>query len=52
MPTQIKKDSKSCYAQWGDHGTKYYYKCGIKEARKRAVSKANAQGRAIKSQEE
>jgi hypothetical protein len=43
MPVQTKKDSKGCYAQWGNHGKKYYYTCGNKAARDRAKSKAHEQ---------
>lgn len=46
MPTHTGKDSKGCYAQWGGHGKKYYYTCGNKAARNRAIRKANAQGQA------
>jgi len=45
MPTHTRKDSKGCYAQWGSK-TKYYYTCGNATARKRAIGKANKQGRA------
>lgn len=45
MPTKTSKDSKGCYAQWGNK-TKYYYKCGDSDARKRAIAKANKQGAA------
>ena len=46
MPTHTGKDSQGCFAQWGGHGKKYYYKCGDKAAEDRAKDKANAQGRA------
>lgn len=46
MPTRTGKDTKGCYARWGGHGKKYYYKCGDKKARERAKAKADAQGRA------
>ncbi len=45
MPTHTGKDSKGCYAQWGNQ-KKYYYKCGNAAARARAKAKANAQGQA------
>jgi len=50
MPTKTKQDIKGCYAQWGEHGAKYYYICGNEEARQNAVDKANTQARAIKSE--
>jgi hypothetical protein len=46
MPTQTGQDTQGCYARWGNHGKKYYYKCGDKAARERAKDKADAQGRA------
>jgi hypothetical protein len=46
MPVHTGKDSKSCFAQWGGHGKKYYYTCGDDAARGHAVKKAEAQGRA------
>jgi len=52
MPVHTKQDSKGCYAQWGNSGAKYYYKCGDDAARKRAVVKAERQGRAIKASQE
>lgn len=45
MPTRTGKDKKGCFARWGS-GKKYYFKCGNRQARKRAISKANIQGRA------
>ena len=48
MPTRIEKDSKGCFARWGSQ-KKYYYKCGNAAARKRAITKANAQSRAIRA---
>ena len=48
MPTRLGKDSKGCYARWGNQ-TKYYYKCGDPAARNRARAKANAQGAAIRA---
>lgn len=48
MPTKTGKDSKGCFAQWGS-ATKYYYKCGNDDARKRAIAKANKQGQAIRA---
>jgi len=50
MPVHTGKDSKGCYARWGEHGKKYYYKCKDKESRERAENRALQQGRAIKSQ--
>jgi len=49
MPVHTGKDSKGCYARWGTHGAKYYYKCGNAAARDRAKAKAAKQGRAIKA---
>lgn len=46
MPTHTGKEGDKCFAQWGSHGKKYFYTCGNDSARKRAISKANAQGRA------
>jgi hypothetical protein len=46
MPTQTGKDAQGCYAQWGNHGKRYYYTCGDDAARGRARKKADAQGRA------
>lgn len=48
MPTSTGKDSKGCYAQWGNQ-TKYYYRCGDAEARERAKAKADRQGRAAQA---
>lgn len=45
-PIRHGKDSKGCFAQWGNSGKKYYYKCGDKDARDRADSKAQGQARA------
>jgi len=50
MPVHTGKDSKGCYARWGEHGKKYYYECNDKTSRERAKSRALQQGRAIKSQ--
>jgi len=50
MPTICRSDNEGCYCQWGKQ-TKYRYKCGDKAGRERAKGKANAQGRAIHSQE-
>ena len=36
MPTHSGKDEKGCYMQWGGQA-KYYYECGNKEAKKKAV---------------
>lgn len=46
MPTHTGKDAKGCFAQWGGHGAKYYFTCNDDAARKRAIAKADAQGRA------
>jgi len=46
MPTHTGKDKKGCYAQWGNHGHKYYYECGNAVAREAAKDKADKQGRA------
>ena len=46
MPTKTGKDSKGCFARWGDHGKKYYYECGNRKAREAAKKKADKQGRA------
>jgi len=46
MPVTTGKDSKGCYAIWGEHGKKYYYECGNAQARARARKKAQEQGRA------
>jgi hypothetical protein len=43
MPTHTGKDSKGKFAQWG-HQKKYYYQTST--GKKRAVSKADKQGRA------
>jgi len=40
MPVQLGKDSKGCFAKWGNQGHKYYYKCGSYIARKNAKRKA------------
>lgn len=45
MPVRSGKDSKGCYYQWGSQ-KKYYYKCGDKDARKKARAKAAKQGQA------
>lgn len=47
MPVQYSKDTKGCFARWGQQGAKYYYKCGSKLSRSRATEKARAQGLAI-----
>ena len=47
MPTRLGRDSKGCFARWGDSGAKYRYECGNAEERHRAIAKAKAQGRAI-----
>lgn len=47
MPVQINKDSKGCYARWGQEGKKYYYECGNDKEQKEARKKAVAQGVAI-----
>jgi hypothetical protein len=46
MPVNAKRDSKGCYAQWGDSGAKYYYRCGDEADKSRAIKLANKQGRA------
>jgi hypothetical protein len=46
MPVATGKDTKGCYARWGGHGKKYYYKCGDSAARDRAKVKAGKQGQA------
>ena len=46
MPVHLGKDSKGCYAQWGNQ-KKYYYPCGNKQARDKAKQKAYIQGYAI-----
>lgn len=46
MPVHTGKDSKGCFAQWGNSGKKYRYTCGSDAGRTRAKSKAQAQGRA------
>lgn len=46
MPVHTGKDSKGCFARWGKHGKKYYYRCGDGKARSKAKEKANEQGRA------
>jgi len=45
MPTKCQSDKKGCYCRWGSQ-TKYYYKCGDKDARDRARRKADKQGQA------
>lgn len=49
MPVKRGKDSKGAYYQWGDSGKKYHYTAGDDESRKRAKSKAEKQGRAVKA---
>lgn len=49
MPVKTGKDSEGCFAQWGDSGKKYHYKCGDKQARERAKAKAQKQGRAARA---
>lgn len=44
MPVHINRDSNGCYAIWGEHGKKYYYTCGNKDAQQRARAKAYNQG--------
>lgn len=46
MPVHTGKDKEGCYAQWGGSGKKYYYECGNEEAERRAINKAEKQGRA------
>lgn len=45
MPTRCSRDNKGCYCQWGSK-TKYYYKCGNKQAEATARVKADKQGTA------
>ena len=47
MPVQTGKDSRGCFARWGQIGKKYYYRCKNAMARKRAKKKAEKQGKAI-----
>lgn len=47
MPIRTGKDKKGCWAKWGKTGKKYYYKCGNKIAKARALKKAEAQRTAI-----
>lgn len=49
MPIHTGKDSKGCFAIWGGHGKKYYYKCKNAAARKRAKAKAAKQAKAAYS---
>lgn len=49
MPVSRGKDSKGCYYQWGQSGTKYHYTCGDEAARERAKRKAEEQGRAARA---
>jgi len=46
MPVHLGKDTKGCYAQWGNQ-KKYYYPCGNKQARDKAKQKAYLQGYVI-----
>jgi len=46
MPTRCLKDVEGCFCKWGGQGKKYRYKCGDKEGKERAKSKADTQGRA------
>lgn len=46
MPVRVRKDSKGCFARWGEQ-TKYYYECGDANARERAKAKAAKQGTAV-----
>lgn len=47
MPVQIKRDSRGCFARWGENGAKYYYECGNAIGQRTAKKKAKAQGIAI-----
>ena len=47
MPVHASMDDKGCYAQWGNSGKKYYYKCGDEKAKNEAKRKANVQGYAV-----
>ena len=47
MPVQIKRDSRGCFARWGEQGHKYYYECGNALSRSQAKEKARLQGVAI-----
>ena len=47
MPVHRSQDSKGPYYQWGNHGSKYYYKSGNQASRERAKKKAHLQARAI-----
>ena len=44
MPVHTGRDTKGCYAQWGNAGKKYYYACGNKTAMGKAKQKAHIQG--------
>lgn len=46
MPINYRKDKQGCYVQWGNHGKKYHYECGNKDARERARRKALKQAMA------
>jgi hypothetical protein len=46
MPIHRGYDKKGCYYQWGNQ-TKYYYKCGDKDDRKKAKMKSIKQMIAI-----
>jgi hypothetical protein len=48
MPVRLGKDTKGCFAQYGDL-KKYYYECMDREAEKAAMAKAAKQGRAVKA---
>jgi len=49
VPTKTGKDKRGCFARWGKSGKKYYYQCGNKKAKDKAVKKANKQAQAIYS---
>lgn len=51
MPVMTGKDTKGCFARWGQSGKKYYYECGNNQALERAKSQAAKQGRAVHAQE-
>lgn len=49
MPVQRGKDKEGPYYRWGESGKKYHYESGDAASRKRAKSKAENQGQAIKA---
>jgi hypothetical protein len=46
MPAHSGTENGKCFYQWGQHGAKYFYTCGDKQALERAKNKANKQGQA------